>query len=181
VKFDLVFIDGLHFSEQVDRDIENSLQHLNPGGTIVLHDCNPTTEAIGTYPCQVHGPWTGDVWKAIAAWRTRSEFDICVVDFDWGVWSLASPTEYETIDTETPGSADMEVFPDSYGRTSQSQEPLRIRAVVGPVNTLQRRVFLSFHLQAPLPPWNMLTPGHMLILSEVMSPKPFAVRFNREP
>lgn len=84
VKFDLVFIDGLHFSEQVDRDISNSLKHLNVGGTIVLHDCKPTTEAIATYPCQVGGPWTGDVWKAVVSWRKKEDFDVCVVDFDWG-------------------------------------------------------------------------------------------------
>jgi len=85
VMFDLIFIDGLHFSEQVDRDIRNSIKHLSPGGTIVLHDCKPTSEAIGTYPCQlVNTAWTGDVWKAIVAWRVEPDVDICVIDFDWG-------------------------------------------------------------------------------------------------
>ena len=40
--FDIVFIDGLH--DQVAKDIENSLRVLNPGGIIVMHDCNPTTK-----------------------------------------------------------------------------------------------------------------------------------------
>src|SRR3990167_10422572 len=44
--FDIVFIDGLHEKEQVKRDIENSLKVLNQGGSIVMHDCNPTTEAM---------------------------------------------------------------------------------------------------------------------------------------
>jgi len=40
--FDIVFIDGFHHSDQVAK--ENSLRVLNPGGTIVMHDCNPTTK-----------------------------------------------------------------------------------------------------------------------------------------
>jgi predicted O-methyltransferase YrrM len=33
--FDIVFIDGLHESTQVERDINNSLNYLNRGGYIV--------------------------------------------------------------------------------------------------------------------------------------------------
>jgi len=40
-KFDLIFIDGLHHADQVERDIINSLAVLNEGGTIVCHDMNP--------------------------------------------------------------------------------------------------------------------------------------------
>jgi predicted O-methyltransferase YrrM len=40
--FDIVFIDGFHHSDQVAK--ENSLRVLNPGGIIVMHDCNPTTK-----------------------------------------------------------------------------------------------------------------------------------------
>jgi len=40
-KFDLIFIDGLHQSDQVDKDILNSIRSINIGGTIVVHDCNP--------------------------------------------------------------------------------------------------------------------------------------------
>ena len=42
-KYDVIFIDGLHKSYQVKKDILNSLQFLNPKGYIVLHDCNPPT------------------------------------------------------------------------------------------------------------------------------------------
>jgi predicted O-methyltransferase YrrM len=48
VKFDVIFIDGLHEEHQVDRDIVNSLQHLNPGGIIVLHDCLPPRRMAST-------------------------------------------------------------------------------------------------------------------------------------
>lgn len=41
VKFDLIFIDGLHLANQVQKDIENSLKFIKDEGFIVLHDCNP--------------------------------------------------------------------------------------------------------------------------------------------
>jgi hypothetical protein len=40
IQFDVIFIDGLHLAEQVDRDIENSLKYIKDDGFIVLHDCN---------------------------------------------------------------------------------------------------------------------------------------------
>ena len=81
--FDLIFIDGLHHADQVLRDIHNSMLCLRPGGTIVLHDCSPTTEAMQAVP-RIQGEWTGDVWKAFVT--TRSKFGIfgCVVDIDYG-------------------------------------------------------------------------------------------------
>ena len=42
-KYDAIFIDGLHLENQVDRDISNALEHLNPGGAVIVHDCLPTT------------------------------------------------------------------------------------------------------------------------------------------
>lgn len=84
IKFDIVFIDGLHHSEQVLKDIENSLKHLNKNGTIVCHDCLPTTE-IMQQRSDHGGEWTGDVWKAIARLRVEStDLDIKVVNTDYG-------------------------------------------------------------------------------------------------
>ena len=84
-KYDIIFIDGLHISEQVDKDIENSLKHLNQDGVILLHDCNPPEEFLQIVPRQ-HSLWNGDVWKSIVKLRcTNPNLDICVVDTDWGV------------------------------------------------------------------------------------------------
>ena len=83
-KFDIIFIDGLHLYEQTLRDIENSIKCLNPGGTIVMHDCLPTSRSM-TARKQCVGPWTGDVWKAAA--YVRMNYDhvkLCVLDMDWG-------------------------------------------------------------------------------------------------
>ena len=62
-KFDTIFIDGLHIDEQVQKDIENSLNALNEGGTIVMHDCKPLSEEAQIFP-RIQIAWNGDVWKA---------------------------------------------------------------------------------------------------------------------
>ena len=94
---DVVFIDGLHLSEQVVKDVSNSLKYLNDGGFILLHDCNPATEtsAIRAYHKfdvyqmnlpDYNGIWNGDVWKAIVELRaTRKDIDVKVFDTDQGI------------------------------------------------------------------------------------------------
>lgn len=82
--FDLIFIDGLHHASQVERDILNSLDVLNENGTIVVHDCNPTTEAMQIVPRQ-HPIWTGDVWKAWVKLRaTKPDLKMYVIDTETG-------------------------------------------------------------------------------------------------
>jgi hypothetical protein len=84
-KYDIIFIDGLHHSEQVDVDIQNSLKYLNDGGFILLHDCNPPEYEIQLVPRQT-GIWNGDVWKSIVKLRcTDPNLEINVIDTDWGV------------------------------------------------------------------------------------------------
>ena len=84
-KYDVIFIDGLHHSDQVDKDIENSLKYLNDDGFIFLHDCNPPEYETQLVPRQ-SGIWNGDVWKSIVKIRCeRSDLNVCVVDTDWGI------------------------------------------------------------------------------------------------
>lgn len=73
--YDFIFIDGLHHSDQVDRDIENSLKCISENGTILLHDANPLTEAMQIVPRQ-SSSWSGDVWKSIVKYRSKN--------LDWG-------------------------------------------------------------------------------------------------
>ncbi len=83
-RYDLIFIDGLHHSEQIDKDIINSLKHLNSNGTIVVHDCNPATQAIQARP-RTTSRWTGDGWKSVLKLRCfRNDLIIFVVDTDFG-------------------------------------------------------------------------------------------------
>ena len=102
--FDIIFIDGLHLEEQVDKDIVNSLDILKDGGTIVVHDCNPLSEfeareeyrtekyyKLGQYKpkpnCEYkhYPPWNGTVWRSWIKLRsTRSDLHMYVVDTDDG-------------------------------------------------------------------------------------------------
>lgn len=91
-KFDVVFIDGLHTYEQSFRDVLNSLEVLNEEGAIIMHDCNPISEARA-YPAKsidevealnlegYDGGWNGDVWKTIVKLRqTKDYLDIHVTN-----------------------------------------------------------------------------------------------------
>jgi hypothetical protein len=94
-KYDIIFIDGLHEKNQVDKDVYNSLMALNKGGTIVLHDCNPPTKLHSLPPdeffkdptncIKANGAWNGDVYRTIIELRTsQPNLYVCVVDTDWG-------------------------------------------------------------------------------------------------
>jgi hypothetical protein len=82
--YDIVFIDGLHLSEQAHRDIIKSLEHLSDGGCVVVHDCNPTEE-ITQLRERASNAWHGDVWRAILMLRTlEPNLSMCTVDTDEG-------------------------------------------------------------------------------------------------
>jgi hypothetical protein len=88
-RWDIIFIDGLHISTQVMKDVINSLYHLNPNGYILLHDCNPETYFMQREDYYIDGvqhPWNGTVWKVIYNLRaTRDDLQVCTVNTDWGV------------------------------------------------------------------------------------------------
>ena len=83
-KYDLIFIDGLHESEQVKKDIANSLEHLTDNGVIVMHDCSPRNKAEQQMPKPKRGIWTGDVWKAFVYYRRRPDLEMYVVNTNNG-------------------------------------------------------------------------------------------------
>ncbi len=61
MKYDLVFVDGLHVFDQAHRDIVNSLEWLGDNGTVMVHDCNPTTE-ITQRPDRASNVWHGEIY-----------------------------------------------------------------------------------------------------------------------
>lgn len=69
-KFDLIFIDGLHHSDQVERDIVNAWKRLYKDGIILIHDILPHNEAMTIVPRQQR-IWTGDVFKAWHGFVTK--------------------------------------------------------------------------------------------------------------
>ena len=83
-KFDCIFIDGLHEYDQVCKDLDNSLNCINEGGIIFLHDALPANvhqQAVPRYKII----WNGDVWKSIVYFRTRNDCDIITCKIDHGV------------------------------------------------------------------------------------------------
>lgn len=93
-RFDVIFIDGLHLAEQVDRDIQNALRFIKDEGFIVLHDCNPPSEwharETHNYRESPAGNfWNGTTWKAFVKWRGNTSLYSCCIDTDWGVGILS--------------------------------------------------------------------------------------------
>jgi len=84
--FDIIFLDGLHHSDQLYRDIINSLDILNDKGTIACHDCNPLQEEWQIVPRPENTIiWTGDCWKAFVKLRSeRDDLSMLVVNTDLG-------------------------------------------------------------------------------------------------
>jgi len=84
LKYDIIFIDGNHKYEFVKKDVLSALETLNDGGTIVMHDCNPTKrEMQGDIP--IIPEWTGSVWKVFVELKaTRNDLNMYVVDTDYG-------------------------------------------------------------------------------------------------
>lgn len=73
--FDVIFIDGMHQSEYVIRDINNSIQRINNNGKIFIDDILPIIYNEQLKIPKKHyyekgilkygEPWTGDVWKVM--------------------------------------------------------------------------------------------------------------------
>jgi len=83
-QFDCIFIDGLHYYNQVKRDVMNSLKFLSQEGVIFLHDCLPNNIYEQAIPrCQYE--WSGDVWKALVDFRTSDDLDTYTCYADHGV------------------------------------------------------------------------------------------------
>lgn len=93
-KIDVAFIDGFHSYEQSLKDVENCLKYLSEDGAIIMHDCNPPTQKVGT-PFKSYeekdrarfgGAWMGDVWKTIVYLRSvRGNLNVKVLGVETGL------------------------------------------------------------------------------------------------
>ena len=101
IKYDIIFIDGLHLWEQCYRDIVNALNHLSPNGIIICHDMNPLEEMYQTRNPYNVGLWNGDVWKAFVKIRSeRNDVFTCMIeDCDYGLgiisWGNQEPIKLD--------------------------------------------------------------------------------------
>lgn len=90
IKFDIIFIDGLHRSFQVEKDILNSLDYISDDGFIIVHDCHPVSEFHQRESYHyIHSPagtfWNGTTWKAFYKFRHEEKLYSICFDTDWGV------------------------------------------------------------------------------------------------
>lgn len=83
-KFDLVFIDGDHTSEQVKKDFENAMSIVSDNGFIVLHDTVPRLEER-TFVPRVTKQWNGDVYKFACTLNEYKKIDFKTYSVDHGV------------------------------------------------------------------------------------------------
>jgi hypothetical protein len=84
--FDLIFVDPWHTYESSLRDIQLALTLLTEEGTLVVHDCYPTTPELAA-PVEKRPRATGwgrPIWRFLDVARARPELAHSVVDLDWG-------------------------------------------------------------------------------------------------
>ena len=122
---DVALVDGLHTYAQALRDVLHCLDHLSPGGVVLVHDCNPTTAAMAHPAPSVDAAralglpgwderWCGDVWKAVVHLRSlRGDLRVFVCDCDYGVGVVTrgepeSRLGYSEEEIATLGYADLE-------------------------------------------------------------------------
>lgn len=67
-EYDVVFIDGLHYADQVRKDIINAMK-CN-AKAIIIHDTIPHSKEMQEVPRNTK-EWTGDVYKAVVGFRMK--------------------------------------------------------------------------------------------------------------
>ena len=82
--YDIILVDPFHEYEPSLRDIAAAFGLLVPGGTIVVHDCLPPSEALAA-PQFIPGLWCGVTYKAYLDFVTaRDDLVYYTVDADYG-------------------------------------------------------------------------------------------------
>jgi hypothetical protein len=94
IKFEVIYIDGLHQYEQCQNDIINSLKFLNDGGIIIIHDLLPKNYLEEHIP-QKYYSWTGDVWKVAVELSESNNIDFRIINIDMGIGIAKPKGNYE--------------------------------------------------------------------------------------
>lgn len=94
IKFDVIFIDGLHEYEQCQKDCLNAMKHLNEGGIIFFHDFLPKSYLEENVP-RKQIAWTGDVWKVGVELYNSTNVDFRIINIDMGIGVLKIHKNYK--------------------------------------------------------------------------------------
>lgn len=96
--YDLVFIDGEHSEQQLEKDFFNALKIICMGGWIVMHDTNPVSEHLTHFPRDKKGSWNGSAYRFASRLNSKKYF---TVNIDHGL-SLYQKTEFPLIKSNIP-------------------------------------------------------------------------------
>ena len=96
LKFDVIFVDGLHHYLSCQQDVINSMNSLNKNGIILIDDLIPKNRLEEQVPRQTEY-WTGDIWKvAVELFNSRNiDFKIVKIDSGIGILKLKNNFEYK--------------------------------------------------------------------------------------
>lgn len=122
IKFELIFIDGLHLAEQVERDIANAVSFIKDDGFVVVHDCNPPTEFHARQNYAYHKSpaeqsWNGTTWKAFYKNRLNPAVSSCCIDSDWGVGVIMKTQIFPSLKSDINPFFEFRIF-DEHRRES---------------------------------------------------------------
>lgn len=70
---DMAFIDADHCYESAQRDFDNVLRRLAPGGVILLHDTDPEEDRL------IHPGYCGDSYKIVSILEKRDDVNIITI------------------------------------------------------------------------------------------------------
>lgn len=82
--YDLIFIDGDHSHQQSLKDLTNSLEHLNDGGVIVMHDAFPDRIGLTGVRKTPTSEWCGDVYQTVMWARQQPNLGVITWKEDYG-------------------------------------------------------------------------------------------------
>lgn len=107
--YDLIYIDGFHDKDYLFRDIENSLKHLSPGGTIMCHDCMPRKQ------WHTRSDWNGTCYEGwIKARRLHySDFRMFLIALDHG-YGIIQPSAPPSLSFYPPEVFTWQEYIDNY-------------------------------------------------------------------
>lgn len=93
VAYDIILVDGHHTYDCASRDIKQAFRLLPPGGSLVVHDCYPTSREVAT-PQYHQGDWCGVSYKAYLDFVLgNASLNYLTIDTDYGCGIIMKPRD----------------------------------------------------------------------------------------
>jgi hypothetical protein len=94
LKFDVIFIDGMHEYKQCQKDLINSMQSLNSNGIIFCHDFLPRSFFEEHWPPK-QNQCSGNIWKLAVELMNSKNVDFKICNIDSGICILKLKKNFE--------------------------------------------------------------------------------------